>query len=233
MKMKKFTILFLATLLIAIITCCTGNMLKAVAQEIPATDIVQETPTPENEDESLPAEEEGPPAEDVDGENTVPPQDSDHSSIDEDVKETQSDIVISFIQYLKDEYGAEYETYYNAIIEQWGSVKNYLNAQIEDGTLTDETADAWSLVVNWLDEYFVIWAPILATIALVIAFIAGRKVYSAIKNLFIRLFKGTNQTATAQIAIIDAMLLMLGKGEKTKKQREELEEAKKELLKNE
>lgn len=143
-----------------------------------------------------------------------------------------NEIVEAFIKYLKEEYGDEYETYYNAIIEQWGSVKAYLNSKIEDGTLT-ESADNWSLFVAWMDRYSVIWAPILAVLCVILAFIAGRKVYIVIKNLFNRLFKGTNQTATAQIAIIESLEKLLGNTEKTKEEREKLEKAKEELLKDE
>lgn len=161
-------------------------------------------------------------------------QDGEFSEGEETPSKTDNDndITEPFIQYLKDEYGEEYEKYYNAIIEQWGSVKAYLNSKIEDGTLT-ESADNWSLFVNWLDQYSVIWAPILAVVCVIIAFIAGRKVYTVIKNLFNRLFKGTNQTAIAQLAIINALEKLLGGTDKTKEERAVLEKAKEELLKNE
>ena len=32
----------------------------------------------------------------------------------------------SFLQYLKDKYGEDYEFYYSQIIERWGSVEAYL-----------------------------------------------------------------------------------------------------------
>ncbi len=37
-------------------------------------------------------------------------------------------VAVQFVEYLKSRYGAEYELYYNAIIEQWGSIEGYLLA---------------------------------------------------------------------------------------------------------
>ena len=189
-----------------------GNMTVVLAEETPAVEqggeLSPEEETPETDQTTAPDE-------------VLEPSQEDN------------DIVMAFIQYLKDEYGAEYETYYNAIIEQWGSVKNYLNSKITDGTLTDETAEGWLGFVNWLDQYAVVWVPVLAGLALLGVVIGGRQIYKTIKNLFTRLFKGTNQNAVAQIAVIETLELLIGNSEKTKDARDKLAEAKKELLKNE
>lgn len=145
----------------------------------------------------------------------------------------EESLIDAFIAYLQEEYGADYQKYYDAIVAEWGSVKAYLESFTTDGTLTGEAADAWSAFVGWLDEYSVIWAPALAVAAVIVFLVAGRGVYNAVKKLFSKLFKGSNQTAQAQLAIIDALETLLGSTDKTKPQREALDEAKKELMKDE
>ena len=150
-----------------------------------------------------------------------------------DVQNAEDSLVDAFIEYLREEYGEEYQKYYDAIVFEWGSIKAYLESFTADGTLTGEAAGAWTAFVGWLDEYSVIWAPALAVAAVIVFLIAGRGVYNALKKLFSKLFKGSNQTAQAQLAIIDALETLLGNTEKTKEQRSKLDEAKKELMKDE
>lgn len=192
----------------------------AIKEEISELAVPPETP-----------EEEAPPAVDNGSvEQTPSSDDTAEPSLSEE--DEGNALVDAFIQELKNQYGDDYQKYYDAIIEQWGSIKAYIYAKIDDGTLS-ESSDSWATLIKWLDEYSVVWAPILAVIIIIILFVVGRKVYQVIKLLFTKLFKGSNQTASAQIAIIDALETMLGNSEKTKEQREKLENAKEELLKNE
>lgn len=78
-----------------------------------------------------------------------------------------------FTAYLKERYGADYEYYYNQIIENWGSVEAYLLAF--GNKLPEKQQDSWQKFVGWLTEYSAVWAPALAVMLLIIVGLIGKK----------------------------------------------------------
>ena len=83
-----------------------------------------------------------------------------------------------FVNFLKEQYGEDYEYYYDKIIENWGSVEAYLLSFGE--RLPDEHKTAWQYFVGWLSEYSTVWAPAFAVIALIIAAVIGKRQFKRI-----------------------------------------------------
>lgn len=86
----------------------------------------------------------------------------------------QKTLAGSFIEHLKEKYGDDYLYYYNAILEKWGSVEQYLLACVDE-TTPDIVADGWTSFINWLNKYAVIWAPIFAILLVAAAVLFGKK----------------------------------------------------------
>ena len=129
-------------------------------------------------------------------------------------------LVDGFLAGLKEKYGDEYETYYNAILEKWGSVEAYLLSLVDDGTIPDVAADGWTAFVHWLGEYAPIWGSILAVVLLIIAILVGRKALRKVAG-FVRLSRGDfkkmfacqNKIYKAHIAEMQAIVKLLGRNE--------------------
>ncbi len=141
-------------------------------------------------------------------------------------------LVDQFIQSLKDKYGADYERYYNFIIEQWGSVEEYLIAMGEDWP--EEAQDSWNRFVAWLDRYAVIWVPILAIAMVIIVYFGGKKfidkrIANAVDKKVTPVNAELNKQSAAQAAQMKAMRALLGKNEKFAEVAKELENREKEL----
>lgn len=137
-----------------------------------------------------------------------------------------------FITYLKDKYGADYEFYYNQIIEQWGSVEGYLLAF--GNKLPEEYRTGWDKFVGWLKEYSPVWATSLAIVIVIIVALVGRKVFnSAIERIVNTKLKPVvnelNLQSNATMSIMHAQKALLGTVPKFKDNVTELEEAEKEL----
>lgn len=157
-------------------------------------------------------------------------------------EETETDIdciAEQFVNYLKDKYGADYQLYYNDIIEQWGSIEGYLLAF--GNKLPEQYQTGWDKFVGWLKEYSVIWAPVLAVVILIIAVIVGKKKFKKIKEWFTALVeklvnkrlapieKELNLQSNAIISQMRAQKALMGTADKFSDNVKELEEAEKEL----
>ena len=169
------------------------------------------------------AEETLPPEQVVEGEENVPQNPDNEAEEGNDIQK----LVDSFVAYLKDKYGEDYELYYNRIIEEWGSVEAYLLSLGEN--LPEEYKNGWEKFVGWLGEYASVWAPALAVVLVIIAALFGKKLVHRIAELFKKLFQGSNQQSSALIAVIRAQKALMGTNEKFSENVKELEEAEKRL----
>lgn len=142
------------------------------------------------------------------------------------------EIATQFLDYLKTRYGANYEFYYNAIIEQWGSVEGYLLAFGDK--LPEEQQTGWDKFVDWLSEYAPIWAAPLAVALLIITVIVGKKAFNKIVDRIVNIklspvVKELNLQSNATVSLIRAQKALLGNNERFTGTVEELTAAEKEL----
>lgn len=150
-----------------------------------------------------------------------------------------TDVAEQFKNYLKDKYGSEYDYYYSAIIQQWGSIESYLLAF--GNKLPEEAQSGWDKFVGWLREYAVIWVPILAVIAVIVAVILGKSKIKKLKEWLAELVKKfvnkrftaieneLNLQSKAIAATLHSQKALLGSSEKYADNVKELEAADKEL----
>ncbi len=142
------------------------------------------------------------------------------------------DVAAQFVEYLKSRYGAEYELYYNAIIEQWGSIEGYLLAFGDK--LPEEHKTGWDKFVGWLTEYAPVWAAPLAAVLLIIIAVAGKKTFNRIVDRIVNtklspVIKELNLQSNATVSLIRAQKALLGNNARFAGNVEELSAAEKEL----
>lgn len=148
---------------------------------------------------------------------------------DEETDDALSGLVEGFLASLREKYGEDYQTYYNAILEKWGSVEEYLLSLANE---QDEAEDGWISFVNWLGEYAPIWGSILAVALLIIAILFGKKSLRKIadwvtgnsKN-FKNLYNAFNTLYLSTKAQNEALLKLLGENERFQNEREALKKA--------
>lgn len=143
-----------------------------------------------------------------------------------------------FIEKLKEKYGDDYDYYYTSIIDKWGSVEEYLLSLITEET-PESTAQGWTAFVSWLDEYSVVWAPILAVVCLVLLIVFGKilgdkitgkgMLFAMLSNKFTTLFAEINKIDGAQAAQNAALIKLLGRNEQFREEREALEKSVEEI----
>lgn len=204
MKKAKNFIVLLLTAVLAVFLCTlplTGNA-RASAEEADIT---------------APAEGVEPPVNDETGEE---------AETGEDGLKT---LVEGFLAQLKAKYGEDYETYYNAILEQWGSVEEYLLSLVTEDT-PDAVANGWTAFVKWLGEYSPVWGSILAVVAVIIVVLLGKKALNKVTNFvtgtgskFKTLFAEVNKIDAALNAQSKALVKLLGENERFKEERDALE----------
>lgn len=164
---------------------------------------------------------------------------------DEDEESTPNldELVVRFTAYLKEKYGADYEYYYNQIIENWGSVEAYLLAF--GNKLPEEHQGSWQKFVGWLREYALVWATALAIIIVIIVAIIGKFKFKKLKAWFAKLVTSLieklvnerlepietelNAQSKANIALIDSQKALLAGNPKFAETVNALDEAKKGL----
>ena len=178
--------------------------------EDPSTE--PETPTEEQptEEPEAPGEDE-PPTEEPEEPVTEP----EGPTEDEPVTDESSDAVQQFIDGLKEQYGNNWTTYYNAILAQWGTVENYLMSLLPEDS-PDVVKDAWLAFVAWTRDNWVILAAIGATIASavgVIVYVFTKKrakafMLSAYDNKFAKIYEEYNKQSAA-IKAQNAVLIAL------------------------
>lgn len=157
---------------------------------------------------------------------------------EEPAQTTESGLAEEFIQTLKDRYGEQWETYYNAILDEWGTVEAFLLSAMPDGA-PDVVKDGWTKFVDWTRDNWVILAAIGATIAVVIVLVFGKKVLTLIieffKNLFAKvgkIFTAINTLYKNAKAQNDALLKLMGDNPKFEQERDGLKKSSEEMMKN-
>ena len=151
----------------------------------------------------------------------------------------EESLVSGFLGQLKDKYGEDYELYYNAILDEWGSVDAYLLSLAENESIPDVAADGWKRFVAWLGEYSPIWGSILAVVCIIVIILFGKFALGKIKHFvmsvadkFKTLFKSVNKQYVIMKAQNDALLALLGENPKFEEKRKALISANGEIEKD-
>lgn len=160
-------------------------------------------------------------------------------AVNEETETDMESVAEQFVDYLKDKYGEEYETYYNAIIGQWGSIEAYLLAF--GNKLPEEYQTDWDKFVGWLHEYAPIWVTAVAVVVLIFAIIIGKSKIKKVKEWLTKLIEKLvnkritpienelNLQSKATLAILHSQKAILGGAEKFSENVKELDDAEKEL----
>lgn len=168
-----------------------------------------------------------------------PPADSENPPVspDGDIGDAEpasgiNNIVAQFTEYLKQKYGADYEFYYNQIIEQWGSIENYLLAF--GNKLPEQYQTGWDKFVGWLNDYAPVWAVPLAVAIVIIVAVVGKKAFNKAIDRIVNvklspIIKELNTQSSATVSLLHAQKALLGNVSRFKETVDELDEAEKEL----
>lgn len=155
--------------------------------------------------------------------------------IADDITESGSGIegiADSFLIYLKDRYGDNYQYYYDRIIDNWGSVEAYLLSFGDK--LPEETRNGWQRFVGWLDEYASVWAPALAVAVIIIVALIGKKQFDALVIRIVNaklkpIVNELNVQSKATVSLIHSQKALLGTNSKFTDTVKELDESEKEI----
>ncbi len=158
-------------------------------------------------------------------ENTVA---SDISSVESNF----DTLVLNFTEYLKTKYGADYEFYYNSIIEQWGSIEAYLLSFGEK--LPEQHRSGWQKLIGWLTEYSPVWAPVFAVILIIFGGVIGKKQLNKLVERLVNsklspLVRELNLQSNATAAMLNAQKALLAGNERFTETVAEIEQAEREL----
>lgn len=208
--LKSTKILLSLALVAALLLMFFTAIPLAFAEELPPDTTVEEPQEPDTGD-------------------TTPETPADGES---DGSETEN-LVDRFIANLKEKYGADYEYYLNAILEQWGSVEAYLLSLTDN--LPDELQTGYADFIGWLGKYASIWAPCLAVALVIIGLIVGKKALNKVLNRIVEariqpIQAELNKQSEAQAAQLKATRALLGSNEKFAEERKAAEVAEKNLL---
>lgn len=150
----------------------------------------------------------------------------------EDEEDKIDEMVRSFKAYLMEKYGEDYEYYYNLIIDNYGSVENYL---IQIGNKLPETyQSSWQSFVGWLSEYASVWAPVLAVAIVIIVSIVGKKTFNSLVEKIVNaklspIIDELNKQSNATVSLLHAQQSLMGTNEKFADNVKEMAESEKEL----
>lgn len=170
------------------------------------------------------------------GEDEPPTEEPEEPTEDEPVPDDPSDAVQQFIDGLKEKYGNDWTTYYNAILAQWGTVENYLMSLLPEDS-PDVVKDAWLAFVAWTRDNWVILAAIGATIASavgVIVYVFTKKrakafMLSAYDDKFSKFYAEYNKQSAAIKAQNAALIALTGANPKYEETRAALQKTGDEL----
>ena len=159
------------------------------------------------------------------------PDDTEHNAEDDTLRA----LVDGFLARLKAKYGDDYETYYNAILAEWGSVEEYLLSLVTEDT-PDVVASGWGKFVKWLGDYSPVWASVFAIAIVIMLILIGRRALSKIggwasgnKKQMKTVFSTFNKHSRGLIAVQRFLLKFAGENERFKGERKALEESIKEI----
>ena len=148
-----------------------------------------------------------------------------------ETKEKSDDMkkmINDFIALLKEKYGANYESEYNKIIEEWGDVESYLLGLADSEIVPDVAKDGFTKFVQGMGEYAPIWATFLAIVFAVIFAVKEVRKQRKIDGLagkVRKLIEGQNALTEGQIASLSASRKLLGTNGKCEEERQRIDEA--------
>ena len=216
-------ILIFAVMIAFMFVCLFATFTGAYAEETTAPEQVTEEPQDEPQID--------------DNEATEPPttEEPTEEDTDTDTAFDMAALVDKFTAYLKDKYGAEYETIYNGIIEQWGSIEAYL-VQFGEEYIPEEYNAGWNAFIEWLSVNAPIWAPALAVACIIFIVVFGKKAFNKIVQKIVDakvnlLSDELNKQSVALSAQMKALKMIMPTNEKCAAAVQELEEKEKELSK--
>lgn len=158
---------------------------------------------------------------------------------EEPAQVSESGLAEEFIQTLKDRYGEQWETYYNAILDEWGTVEAFLLSAMPDGA-PDVAKNGWNKFIDWTRENWVIIAAVGAVVLTVIVVLFGKKCVGLIVGFFKKmfslvgkLFSGVNLLYKNAKAQNDALLALMGNNPRFSAQRDALNATNEEMMKDE
>lgn len=158
---------------------------------------------------------------------------------EEPAQVSENGLAEEFIQTLKDRYGEQWETYYNAILDEWGTVEAFLLSAMPDGA-PDVAKNGWNKFIDWTRENWVIIAAVGAVVLTVIVVLFGKKCVGLIVGFFKKmfslvgkLFSGVNLLYKNAKAQNDALLALMGNNPRFSAQRDALNATNEEMMKDE
>lgn len=204
----------------------------AFAEEVDQLPDAEEPASPAPSDEPT----EGVTEEQPTTEPEVPTTEPEPPTEEQPTEDDPSDAVQQFIDGLKEKYGNDWTTYYNAILAQWGTVENYLMSLLPEDS-PDVVKDAWLAFVAWTRDNWVILAAIGATIASavgVIVYVFTKKrakafMLSAYDDKFAKLYEEYNKQSAAIKAQNAALIALTGANPKYEETRAALQKTGDEL----
>lgn len=228
-KSRFFTLIAVASLLV-LLFCTPAVTVYAETPSVPVTAPTESAPdkTPE-ENEETPQEPSGGAQEPAEGEGQAPAEGEEREPTGEEEQapgeSEHSDAVQQFIDGLKEQYGQEWMTYYNAIIAEWGTVENYLMSLLPDDS-PDVVKDAWLAFVAWTRDNWTILAAIGATIAacagVVLYVVLKRKANAFMQKKFNNIYDEYNKQSAAIKAQNAMLIAMSGSNPRFEEQRNAL-----------
>lgn len=147
--------------------------------------------------------------------------------------QTDEEIGADFVEWLKATFGSDYEYYYNLIIEHWGSIEDYLT-QFGEENLPEGFNAGLQKVLDWLDEYVAIWAPVLAIVVIVAYYLIKKRstrktIEKVVDSKMTVLSDELNKQSKAIMAIGHGQTALLGKNARFADTVKEIEDTEKEL----
>ena len=240
-RVHLFTVAIVCASLLLAIIAVPFAVIHASA-EAPADAFAEEVDQLPDTEEPAPPAPTDEPTEDVTGEQPTeepeapsedepPTEEPEEPTEDEPVTDDPSDAVQQFIDGLKEKYGNDWTTYYNAILAQWGTVENYLMSLLPEDS-PDVVKDAWLAFVAWTRDNWVILAAIGATIASavsVIVYVFTKKrakafMLSAYDDKFAKIYEEYNKQSAAIKAQNAALIALTGANPKFEETRAALKQ---------
>lgn len=228
-KSRFFTLIAVASLFV-LLFCTPAVTVYADTPSVPVTAPAESAPeeTPE-EGEETPQEPSGDAQEPAGEEGQAPAEEEGQAPAEGEEQapgeSEPSDAVQQFIDGLKEQYGQEWMTYYNAIIAEWGTVENYLMSLLPDDS-PDVVKDAWLAFVAGTRDNWTILAAIGATIAacagVVLYVVLKRKANVFMQKKFNNIYDEYNKQSAAIKAQNAMLIAMSGSNPRFEEQRNAL-----------
>lgn len=206
----------------AVVHASAEAPVDAFAEEVDQLPDAEEPASPAPSDEPAEGVTEGQPTTEEPEEPITEPEEP---TEDEPATDDPSDAVQQFIDGLKEQYGNDWTTYYNAILAQWGTVENYLMSLLPEDS-PDVVKDAWLAFVAWTRDNWTILAAIGATIAacagVVLYVVLKRKANAFMQKKFNNIYDEYNKQSAAIKAQNAMLIAMSGSNPRFEEQRNAL-----------